>query len=78
VTAIVTLNKDDLGLAVGTVPDSLMREVDHGLATGPRTLKETPPGTLRPPTSAASTPQRQMSATNVGVDLFGPRFDGGS
>jgi mRNA interferase MazF len=31
VTAIVTLNKDDLGLAVGTVPDSFMRDVDGGL-----------------------------------------------
>ena len=31
VTAVVTLNKDDLGRAVGGVPDSLMREVDQGL-----------------------------------------------
>jgi mRNA interferase MazF len=31
VTAVVTLNKDDLGRAVGAVPDSLMRKVDHGL-----------------------------------------------
>jgi mRNA interferase MazF len=31
VTAIVTLDKVELGRAVGTVPDSLMREVDQGL-----------------------------------------------
>jgi mRNA interferase MazF len=31
VTALVTLNKDDLGHAVNGVPDSLMREVDQGL-----------------------------------------------
>jgi mRNA interferase MazF len=31
VTAIVTLNKEDVDRAVGTVPDSLMREVDQGL-----------------------------------------------
>jgi len=31
VTAIVTLNKEDLGQPVGTVPDYLMREVDRGL-----------------------------------------------
>ena len=31
VTAIVTLNKDDLGHAVGTVPEALMAEVDRGL-----------------------------------------------
>jgi mRNA interferase MazF len=31
VTAIVTLNKDELGRAVGTVPQSLMRDVDQGL-----------------------------------------------
>ena len=31
VTAMVTLNKDDLGRAVGAVPDGLMRDVDQGL-----------------------------------------------
>jgi mRNA interferase MazF len=31
VTAIVTLNKDELGRAVGAVPESLMRDVDRGL-----------------------------------------------
>ena len=31
VTAIVTLNKDDLRHAVGTVPEGLMAEVDRGL-----------------------------------------------
>lgn len=31
VTAIVTLNKDDLGHSMGTVPDGLMAEVDRGL-----------------------------------------------
>lgn len=31
VTAIVTLSKDELDHAVGTVPDHLMREVDAGL-----------------------------------------------
>ncbi|MBX6749639.1 MAG: type II toxin-antitoxin system PemK/MazF family toxin [Micromonosporaceae bacterium] len=31
VTAIVTLNKEDLGRPVGTVSDYLMREVDQGL-----------------------------------------------
>lgn len=31
VTAIVTLNKNELGRAVGTVPESLMRDVDRGL-----------------------------------------------
>ena len=31
VTAIVTLNKEDVDPAVGTVPDNLMREVDRGL-----------------------------------------------
>jgi mRNA interferase MazF len=31
VTALVTLNKTDLGEQVGTAPDSLMREVDRGL-----------------------------------------------
>ena len=31
VTAIVTLNKDDLGRPVGAVPESLMRDVDRGL-----------------------------------------------
>jgi mRNA interferase MazF len=31
VTAVVTLNKTDLGRAAGTVPTGLMREVDRGL-----------------------------------------------
>lgn len=31
VTAIVTLNKTELGRAVGTVPAGLMQEVDRGL-----------------------------------------------
>jgi mRNA-degrading endonuclease toxin of MazEF toxin-antitoxin module len=31
VTAIVTLNKDELGPAVGTVPESLMRDLGWGL-----------------------------------------------
>ncbi|WP_261567906.1 type II toxin-antitoxin system PemK/MazF family toxin [Frankia gtarii] len=31
VTAVVTLNKDELGHAVGTVPESLMRDLDRGL-----------------------------------------------
>ncbi|MGI9158090.1 MAG: type II toxin-antitoxin system PemK/MazF family toxin [Marmoricola sp.] len=31
VTAVVTLNKSDLGNDVGHVPDSLLREVDRGL-----------------------------------------------
>jgi mRNA interferase MazF len=31
VTAVVTLNKDDLGRAVASVPKSLMLDVDHGL-----------------------------------------------
>jgi mRNA interferase MazF len=31
VTAIVTLNKDDLDQRIGTVPQQLMREVDRGL-----------------------------------------------
>ncbi len=31
VTAVATLNKDDLGRAVGSVPQHLMREVDAGL-----------------------------------------------
>jgi mRNA interferase MazF len=31
VTALVTLNKSDLGSQSGTVPDSLMREVNVGL-----------------------------------------------
>ena len=31
VTAIVTLNKEDLGHRAGTVPDGLMAEVDRGL-----------------------------------------------
>lgn len=31
VTAVVTLNKDELGRAVGSLPDGLMREVDQGL-----------------------------------------------
>jgi mRNA interferase MazF len=31
VTAIVTLNKDELGRAAGAVPDTLMRDVDRGL-----------------------------------------------
>jgi mRNA interferase MazF len=31
VTAIVTLDKDELGRAVGGVPESLMRDVDQGL-----------------------------------------------
>jgi mRNA interferase MazF len=31
VTAIVTLNKDDLGRPAGRVPDGLMQEVDRGL-----------------------------------------------
>lgn len=31
VTAIVTLNKNELGRAVGTVSDNLMRDVDRGL-----------------------------------------------
>lgn len=31
VTAIVTLNKDVIGRAVGAVPESLMRDVDRGL-----------------------------------------------
>jgi mRNA interferase MazF len=31
VTAIVTLNKDDLDHAVGSVPESLMLQVDQGL-----------------------------------------------
>ncbi len=31
VTAIVTLNKGELGRAVGAVPESLMRDVDRGL-----------------------------------------------
>jgi len=31
ITAIVTLNKDDLGHSVGTVPEVLMAEVDRGL-----------------------------------------------
>ena len=31
VTAVVTLNKDDLGRAVGRVPHSLMLDIDHGL-----------------------------------------------
>jgi mRNA interferase MazF len=31
VTAIVTLNKDDLGNAVGAAPEGLMADVDRGL-----------------------------------------------
>jgi mRNA interferase MazF len=31
VTALVTLDKDELGSPVGRVPDGLMREVDQGL-----------------------------------------------
>ena len=31
VTAIVTLNKEELGRAVGAVPESIMRDVDKGL-----------------------------------------------
>jgi mRNA interferase MazF len=31
VTAMVTLDKEDLGHAVGTVPDGLMLQVDQGL-----------------------------------------------
>lgn len=31
VTAVVTLNKDDLGDGAGSVPSSLMREVEDGL-----------------------------------------------
>ncbi|AEH08740.1 transcriptional modulator of MazE/toxin, MazF [Candidatus Protofrankia datiscae] len=31
VTAIVTLNKNELGRAVGTVPAGLMQEIDRGL-----------------------------------------------
>jgi mRNA interferase MazF len=31
VTTVVTLNKDDLGRAVGRVPHSLMLDVEHGL-----------------------------------------------
>jgi mRNA interferase MazF len=31
VTALVTLNKDELGRATGAVPESLMRDVDRGL-----------------------------------------------
>ncbi len=31
VTAIVTLNKEDLGQAVGTVPEGLLAEVNRGL-----------------------------------------------
>jgi mRNA interferase MazF len=31
VTALVTLNKDDLDRRAGTVPDGLMHEVDRGL-----------------------------------------------
>ncbi len=31
VTAIVTLNKDELGHAVGAVPESLMRDLGRGL-----------------------------------------------
>lgn len=31
VTALVTLNKDDLGRAAGSVPDGLMHDVDQGL-----------------------------------------------
>jgi mRNA interferase MazF len=30
-TAIVTLNKEELSHAVGSLPDSLLRQVDHGL-----------------------------------------------
>jgi mRNA interferase MazF len=31
VTALVTLDKTDLGEQVGTTPPALMREIDHGL-----------------------------------------------
>lgn len=33
VTAVVTLNKTDLGAQAGTAPPTLLQKVDHGLRT---------------------------------------------